>query len=51
MKNHRMRFVAAWLLALLTFGFVSPSQAETCAVQVVFTKGGSLWASAAATAY
>jgi hypothetical protein len=40
MKNRRMQFGAAGLLALLTFGFVSPSRAETCAVQVVFTKGG-----------
>ena len=40
MKNHRMQLFAASLLALLTFGFVSPSQAETCAVRVVFTKGG-----------
>jgi hypothetical protein len=40
MKIHRMHFVAASLLALLTFGFASPSQADTCAVRVVFTKGG-----------
>jgi hypothetical protein len=40
MKNHRMKLFAASLLALLTFGFVSPSRAETCAVRVVFTKGG-----------
>jgi len=40
MKTHRMQFLAACSLALLTFGFVSPSQAETCAVQAVFTKGG-----------
>jgi hypothetical protein len=40
MKSHRMHFLAASLLALLTFGFVSPSQADTCAVRVVFTKGG-----------
>jgi hypothetical protein len=40
MKNHRMRFLAIFLLALLTIGFASPSQAETCAVRVVFTKGG-----------
>jgi hypothetical protein len=40
MKNHRMQILAASLLALLTFGPVSPSQAETCAVRVVFTKGG-----------
>ena len=40
MKHHRMQFLAASLLALLTFGFASQSQAETCAVRVVFTKGG-----------
>jgi hypothetical protein len=40
MNSHRMQFLAASSLALLTFGFVSPSQADTCAVRVVFTKGG-----------
>jgi hypothetical protein len=40
MKNHRMPFLGASLFALLTFGFASPSQADTCAVRVVFTKGG-----------
>ena len=40
MKYHRMQFVAAFLLVLLTLGVASPSQAETCAVRVVFTKGG-----------
>jgi hypothetical protein len=35
-----MHFLAASLLALLTSGFASPSQADTCAVRVVFTKGG-----------
>jgi len=40
MKSHSVKFLAAFLLALLTFGFASPSQAETCAVRVVFTKGG-----------
>ena len=40
MKYHRMKFLAASLLALLTFGFASPSHADTCAVRVVFTKGG-----------
>jgi hypothetical protein len=40
MKNHRTQFVAACSLALLTFGFASPSQAETCAMRVIFTKGG-----------
>jgi len=40
MKNHRAKFQAASLLALLTCGFATPSQAETCSVRVVFTKGG-----------
>lgn len=40
MKNHRMKFLGVALLASLTFGFASPSQADTCAVRVVFTKGG-----------
>jgi hypothetical protein len=40
MKNHRLQFPGAFLLALLTFGFTSPSQAATCAVRVIFTKGG-----------
>jgi hypothetical protein len=40
MNNHRIKFLAAASLALLTFGFASPSQADTCAVRVVFTKGG-----------
>jgi hypothetical protein len=40
MKNHRLQFIGAALAALLTFGFASSSQAETCAVRVVFTKGG-----------
>ena len=40
MKNYRMKFLGAASLALLTFGLVSPSQADTCAVRVVFTKGG-----------
>jgi hypothetical protein len=40
MKIHRTHFLALTLLALLTFGFSSASQAETCAVRVVFTKGG-----------
>jgi hypothetical protein len=35
-----MQIFAASLFALLTFGFVSPSQAETCAIRAVFTKGG-----------
>ena len=40
MKNHRMPILGAALLASLTFGLASPSQADTCAVRVVFTKGG-----------
>jgi hypothetical protein len=40
MKNHHMQFLAASLLVLLTFGFASPSQADTGTVRVVFTKGG-----------
>jgi hypothetical protein len=40
MKKHRMQFLSVACLAMLTFGFASPSQAETCAVRVVFTKGG-----------
>jgi hypothetical protein len=40
MKNYRMKFLGAASLALLTFGLVSPSQADTCAIRVVFTKGG-----------
>jgi hypothetical protein len=40
MKHPRTKLPAASLLALLTCGFATPSQAETCAVRVVFTKGG-----------
>jgi hypothetical protein len=40
MKNHRIQLLGVALLASLTFAFASPSQAETCAVRVVFTKGG-----------
>ncbi|WP_426434555.1 hypothetical protein [Bradyrhizobium genosp. P] len=40
MNSYCMRFLAAALAALLTFGLVSPLQAETCEVRVVFTKGG-----------
>jgi len=40
MKSHRTQILSAALLALLTFGLASPSQADTCAVRVVFTKGG-----------
>ena len=40
MKHHRTQILSLALLALLVFGFASPLQAETCAVRVVFTKGG-----------
>ena len=40
MKHHRTKVLAASLLALLTCGVATPSQAETCSVRVVFTKGG-----------
>ena len=40
MTNHRNQILGLGLLSLLTFGFASPSQADTCAVRVVFTKGG-----------
>jgi len=40
MKHYRMQFLAFSLLALLTFGFASSSQAETCAIRAVFTRGG-----------
>jgi hypothetical protein len=40
MQYNRTKLIAASLFALLIFGFASPSQAETCAVRVVFTKGG-----------
>jgi hypothetical protein len=40
MKNHCMRILSLALLSLLTFGLASPSQADTCSVRVVFTKGG-----------
>jgi len=40
MKNPRTKLLAASLLALLMNGFVSPLQAETGTVHVVFTKGG-----------
>ena len=40
MKSHRTQILSAALFALLTFGLASPSQADTCAVRVVFTKGG-----------
>jgi hypothetical protein len=40
MKSPRTKFLAASLLALLACSFATPSQAETCSVRVVFTKGG-----------
>jgi hypothetical protein len=40
MKTQRMRILAVSLLALLTFGLATPSQADTGTVRVVFTKGG-----------
>jgi hypothetical protein len=40
MKTNHTKFLAASLLALLTCAAATPSQAETCAVRVVFTKGG-----------
>jgi hypothetical protein len=39
MSNYRIRFLGAALL-LSAFAFASPSQADTGAVRVVFTKGG-----------
>jgi hypothetical protein len=40
MKNHRLQILSVALLVLLTCGFASPSQADTCSMRVVFTKGG-----------
>lgn len=40
MRKHVVRVLAVTLLALFACGTVSPSQAETGAVRVVFTKGG-----------
>jgi hypothetical protein len=40
MSNYRIRFLGALLLLLSAFAFASPSQADTGAVRVVFTKGG-----------
>src|SRR3954467_3309434 len=40
MSNYRTRFLGALLLLLSAFAFASPSQADTGAVRVVFTKGG-----------
>ena len=40
MKNYRIRFLAAVLLALFASGSMSPSKADTGTVRVTFTKGG-----------
>src|ERR1700760_29541 len=40
MRSYVCRTFAASLLLLCTAGLATPSQAETCAVRVVFTKGG-----------
>ena len=40
MSNYRIRSLGALLLLLSAFTFASPSQADTGAVRVVFTKGG-----------
>jgi hypothetical protein len=40
MTNDRVRLLGAALTMLLACGLAAPSQAETCAVRVVFTKGG-----------
>jgi hypothetical protein len=40
MKAHMVRLLGVILLALFTGGAVSPSQADTGTVRVVFTKGG-----------
>lgn len=40
MRSHVIRLLATASLILLAFGFSSPSRAETCAIRVVFTKGG-----------
>lgn len=40
MRKHVVHVLAVALLALFAFATVSPSQAETGAVRVVFTKGG-----------
>ena len=39
MANYRSRLLGA-ALVLLACGIASPSKAETCAIRVVFTKGG-----------
>ncbi|HZC95661.1 MAG TPA: hypothetical protein VE267_05945 [Bradyrhizobium sp.] len=40
MRKYLARILGVTLLALFACGFASPSQADTCAVRVVFTKGG-----------
>jgi hypothetical protein len=40
MRKDLVRFLGAALLVLFACGFASPSQADTGAVRVVFTKGG-----------
>lgn len=40
MKKHIVRSIGIALFALAAFGVVSPSQADTGTVRVVFTKGG-----------
>src|SRR5467141_521143 len=40
MKKHCMRFLQVAMVALFACGLAAPSQAETGAVRVVFTKGG-----------
>jgi hypothetical protein len=40
MKKHCMRFLQVVMVALFACGLAVPSQAETGAVRVVFTKGG-----------
>ena len=40
MRKYLARIRGVTLLALFACGFASPSQADTCAVRVVFTKGG-----------
>jgi hypothetical protein len=40
MRKHLVRFVGAVLVTLFAGALATPSQADTCAVRVVFTKGG-----------
>jgi hypothetical protein len=40
MKKHCMGFLQVAMVALFACGLAAPSQAETGAVRVVFTKGG-----------